>query len=120
MQTFPPLRGLAPCRLYSVLFMTSAKSENDVVAEYAARLASHQLKQAAYERQHKQLGFLKLAFAALIVIVLVLVLKSSIASSLWLLLPLAALAFLEKIHAQLLVATGQGKRIISFYGRSRA
>jgi len=120
MQTFPPLLGLAPCRLYSVLFMTSATSENDVVAEYSARLASHQLKQAAYERQHRQLGFLKLALAALIVIVFALVLKSSIASVLWLLLPLAALAFLEKTHAQVLVATRQCKRIISFYGRGLA
>jgi len=100
--------------------MTSDTSGNDVVAEYSARLASHQLKQAAYERQHKQLGFLKLAPAALIVIVFVLVLKSSIASVLWLLLPLAALAFLEKIHAQVLVATRRCKRIISFYGRGLA
>jgi hypothetical protein len=120
MHTFPPHLGLAPCRLYSVLFMASAKSENDVVAEYSVRLASHQLKQAACERQHKQLGFLKLALAALMVIVFVLVLKSSIASVLWLLLPLAALAFLEKIHAQVFVATRQCKRIISFYGRGLA
>jgi hypothetical protein len=100
--------------------MASATSENDVVAEYSARLAWHQLKQAACERQHKQLGFLKLALAALIVIVFVLVLRSSIASVLWLLLPLAALAFLEKIHAQVFVATRQCKRISSLYGRGLA
>jgi MutS domain V len=99
--------------------MASATSEN-VVAEYSARLASHQLQQAAYERQHKQLGFIKLALAALVVMMFVLALKSSITSVLWLLLPIAALAFLEKIHAQVHLAIRHCKRIISFYGRGLA
>jgi len=100
--------------------MTSAASEDEIVAEYSARVASHQLKQAAYERRHRQLGFLKLALAALIVIAFVLAFNSSIASALWLLLPLAALAFLEKIHAQVFAATRRYKRVISFYQRGLA
>src|SRR5260370_11953852 len=94
--------------------MTSAMPEKEIVAEYSARLSSHKLKQSAYERRHKQLGFLKLALAAFTVVVFVLALKSNIASAFWLLLPLAALAYLEKIHTRVFAAPPQSNRSISF------
>ncbi len=100
--------------------MTSAEPETEIAAEYSARLAAHKNKVSGHERRHKQLGLLKLALAALIIVVFVLALKSSIASALWLLLPLAALVYLEKIHARVFAAARQGKRIISFYERGIA
>jgi hypothetical protein len=95
--------------------MTSAAPENEIVAEYSARLASHKLQQASYERQHQQLGFLKLGLVAFTAAVFFLALKATIASAYWLLAPLALLVLLEKIHAQVLAATRQCKRVISFY-----
>src|SRR5260370_2455130 len=100
--------------------MTSAMPEKEIVAEFWARLSEHKLKQSAYERRHKQLGFLKLALAAFTVVVFVLALKSNIASAFWLLLPLAALAYLEKIHTRVFAAARQSKRSISFYERGIA
>ena len=94
--------------------MTSAAPENEIAAEYSARLAAHKLKQASYERQHKQLGFLKVGLAAFTAAVFVLALKATIASAYWLLAPLVLLALLERIHAQVLAATRQCKRVISF------
>jgi len=100
--------------------MISAEPEKEIAAEYSARLAAHKNKVSAYERQHQRLGFLKLALVVLIIVVFVLALKSSIASALWLLLPLAVLVYLEKVHARVFAAARQGKRIISFYERGIA
>src|SRR5258707_1013460 len=100
--------------------MTSAEPETEIAAEYSSRLAAHKNKVSAYEGQHQRLGLLKLALAAAIIVVFVLALKSSIASALWLLLPLAVLLYLEKVHARVFAAARQGKRIISFYERGIA
>ena len=100
--------------------MTSAEPETEIAAEYSARLAAHKNKVSAYERQHQRLGLLKLALVVLIIVVFVLALKSTIASALWLLLPLAVLVYLEKVHARMFAAARQGKRIISFYERGIA
>lgn len=100
--------------------MTSTAPEKAIAAEYSARLATHKNKVSAYERQHQRLGLLKLALVVPIIVVFVLALKSSIASALWLLLPLAVLVYLEKVHARVFAAARQGRRIISFYERGIA
>jgi hypothetical protein len=100
--------------------MGPPEAEIKVLAEYSARLASRRLEQAAGERRHQQLGFVKLALAALAAIMFVLALNSAIASVLWLFVPLAALTFLEKFHARVVAAMRQSKRIIAFYERGIA
>jgi hypothetical protein len=100
--------------------MASIASENEARAEYSGRLASQRLQQAACERRHKKLGFLKLALAAHTVVIFVWALSSSIASALWLLVPLIVLAFLEKVHARVLTAGRRCKRVIAFYERGIA
>lgn len=115
---------LPPCfrprNLYSIPCMNSAGAGNEIVGEYSARLASERLKQSTYESRHKQLGVIKLLLAAFTVVVLVLALKSSMASALWLLVPLAALVLIEKNHTRVLAAIRRSKRIAAFYERGLA
>jgi MutS domain V len=100
--------------------MNSAAAGNKIVAEYSDRLASQRLKESALERRHQQLGFIKLAIAVLTFIVFVLALKSRVASIFWLLVPMIALAALEKFHGRVVVSVRKCKRLIAFYERGLA
>jgi hypothetical protein len=100
--------------------MKSAETGSEVSAEYAARLASQRAKQSAAERQHQQLGYLKLAIVALTVVFAVLALETRIASAWWLIVPVASLVFLEKIHERVLASLQKCSRIIAFYERGLA
>src|SRR6478672_4524419 len=100
--------------------MKSAETRTEVSAVYSARLVSQRAKQEAAERQHKQLGYLKLAVVALSVAVFVLGLEARVASAFWLIVPLAALAFLEKVHERALRSLKKCARVIAFYERGTA
>jgi hypothetical protein len=100
--------------------MKSAGTGNEVSAVYSARLASQRAKQEAAERRHKQLGYVKLAIVAATVVLFVLGLKARIASAWWLIVPIVALAFLEKAHERVLESLKKSTRIIAFYERGLA
>src|SRR4030095_11257633 len=100
--------------------MNSAETRTDLSAVYSARLASQRAKRAVAERRHKQLGYLKLAVIALTVAVFVLGLQARIASAFWLIVPLAALAFFEKVPERPLRSLKKCARVIAFYERGLA
>jgi MutS-like protein len=100
--------------------MNSADSGNKIVAEYSDRLASERSRRSAYENQHKQLGFIKLAIAAFTIVAVAVALKSRATSIFWLLVPVISLAALEKLHGRVLVSIRKCKRIVSFYERGLA
>jgi MutS-like protein len=100
--------------------MKSARTGNEGSAVYSARLASERAKQEAAERRHKQLGYLKLAMVAATVVVFVLGLKARIASAWWLIVPIVALAFLEKAHERVLESLKKSTQIMAFYERGLA
>ena len=97
--------------------MKSAETVSTVSAEYTARLSSHRANQAAAERRHKKLGYIKLAVVALTLVVFVLGLKARIASVFWLIVPVVTLAVLEKAHEGALASLKKCSRSIAFYER---
>src|SRR5262245_12464196 len=100
--------------------MNSAGTGNEVSAVYSARLTTQRHKQEAAERRHKQLGYLKLGVVAAAVLVFVLGLKAQIASAWWLIVPIVALAFLEKAHEGVLASLKKCTRVMAFYERGLA
>jgi len=100
--------------------MKSAETGSEVAAVYSARLASKRGKQAAAQHRHQQLGYLKLAIVGLTIVVFALGLEARIASAWWLIVPVAALAFLEKAHERALASLKKCTRIIGFYERGLA
>jgi hypothetical protein len=100
--------------------MNSAGTGNEVSAVYSARLTAQRAKQEAAERRHKQLGYLKLVVAAATILAFVLGLKEQIASAWWLIVPIVALAFLEKAHERVLASLKKCTRVMAFYERGLA
>jgi MutS-like protein len=100
--------------------MNSAGTGNEVSAVYSARLGAQRGKREAAERRHKQLGYLKLVVVAATILVLVLGLKAEIASAWWLIVPIVALAFLEKTHERVLGSLKRCTRTMAFYERGLA
>jgi hypothetical protein len=100
--------------------MNSAGTGNEVSAVYSARLAAQRAKQEDGERRHKQLGYLKLVVATVTLVVFVLGIKAQIASVWWLIVPIVALAFLEKAHERVLASLKKCSRTMAFYERGLA
>jgi MutS domain V len=100
--------------------MNSAGTGNQVSTMYSARLSAQKGKQTAAERRHKQLGYLKLAVVAATIWVFILGLKAEIASAWWLIVPIVALAFLEKVHERVLASLKKCTRVMAFYERGLA
>ena len=100
--------------------MNSAGTGNEVCAVYSTRLAAQRATQEAAERRHKQLGYLKLVVVAATVVVFVLGLKAEIASAWWVIVPIVALAFLEKAHERVVASLKRCTRVIGFYERGLA
>jgi len=100
--------------------MNSSGTGNEVSAVYSARLSAQRGKQGAAERRHKQLGYLKLVVVAATILLFLLGLKAEIASAWWLIVPIVALAFLEKAHERVLASLRKCTRILAFYERGLA
>jgi len=95
--------------------MNSAGTGNEVSAVYSARLTAQRAKQEVAERRHKQLGYLKLVGVTATILLFVLGLKAQIGSAWWLIVPMVALAFLEKAHERVLASLKKCTRVIAFY-----
>ena len=100
--------------------MNSAGTGTEVCAVYSTRVTAQRGKQEAAERRHKQLGYLKLFVVAATVVLFVLGLKAEIASAWWVIVPIVALAFLEKAHERVLASLKRCTRVIGFYERGLA
>lgn len=87
---------------------------------YSSRLAGLEASQSAAERRHRQLGYIKLAVLGVTVVAFVLGMKSRSVSAFWVVVPIVALAMLEKAHERLLVSSKRCARAIAFYKRGLA
>jgi len=92
----------------------------DPKSEYLARQETLRRSQSRLDRRHHVLGRVNLVIALAGIIVVVLALDSRSVSILWALVPGAALALSETVHARALRALQQCQRAIDFYERGLA
>jgi hypothetical protein len=88
---------------------------DDPRAEYARRLEIWKARQAVFDRQHRTLGYTKLALGAVTLVLIGLSLAAKLLSVLWVLVPLAAIIALAVVHGQLLKQRDRCQRTVRYY-----
>lgn len=93
---------------------------DDPRAEYARRLEIWKAQQAVYDRQHRTLGYTKLALGAVTLVLIGLSLAAKLLSVLWVLVPLVAIIVLAIVHGQLLKKRDRCLRTVRYYEQGLA